>query len=331
MRGLRRRWGINLKQIRYFVKVVEAGNITKAAEQLNVAQTALGLQIRSLENAMKVSLFDRHSRGVEPTEAGKFLFERALVILRMIGDTERDLRNYTGRKTREIRIGVTPSIMHLIGPDLMLVARKEYPELSVQLVEGLSFSLLDSFSHENIDIALAYEAPNNPMLHRQALLREDLLFISSARQGRVKPTVSFETAARSPLTMISNRDSIWGVVHNAASQLNVDVNVQFQVESVDAVRTLARRGIAHSIVPYGVVRDELAAGEIVGQRIVDPAIQRTLYFVRHADKALEEENLVMQLVQRGVSLLLATLGENGHLMPQRPPASLLWDIDLTGR
>ena len=64
---------MNLRQLRYFLSVVEAGNMTRAADQLHVAQTALGMQIKQLEESLGVALLVRHSRGVEPTPAGKLL------------------------------------------------------------------------------------------------------------------------------------------------------------------------------------------------------------------------------------------------------------------
>ena len=70
---------MNLRQLRYFVSVVEAGNMTRAAEQLHVAQTALGMQIRQIEEDLGVALLVRHSRGVEPTKAGSLLHARALL------------------------------------------------------------------------------------------------------------------------------------------------------------------------------------------------------------------------------------------------------------
>jgi LysR family nitrogen assimilation transcriptional regulator len=72
---------MNLRQLKYFLSVVDTGNMTRAAEHLNVAQTALGMQIKQLEESLGVTLLVRHSRGVEPTKAGSLLRERALEIL----------------------------------------------------------------------------------------------------------------------------------------------------------------------------------------------------------------------------------------------------------
>ena len=81
---------MNLRQLKYFVGVVEAGNMTRAAEQLHVAQTALGMQIRQIEEDLGVALLVRHSRGVEPTKAGNLLLSRALEILRLVEETRKE-------------------------------------------------------------------------------------------------------------------------------------------------------------------------------------------------------------------------------------------------
>src|SRR5262249_1965880 len=102
---------INLRQLKYYAKVAEVGNITRAAEQLSVAQPALGLQIRQLEQELGVELLTRHSRGVVPTEAGSLLLERARGILAMVEETKRDVRALGGARSETLTLGLTPSIM----------------------------------------------------------------------------------------------------------------------------------------------------------------------------------------------------------------------------
>ena len=86
---------MNLRQLKYFLSVVDTGNMTRAAEHLNVAQTALGMQIKQLEESLGVTLLVRHSRGVEPTKAGSLLRERALEILKLVEQTRNDVSGGT--------------------------------------------------------------------------------------------------------------------------------------------------------------------------------------------------------------------------------------------
>ena len=82
---------MNLRQLKYFVSVVEAGNMTRAAEQLHVAQTALGMQIRQMEEDLGVALLTRHSRGVEPTKAGTILHARAVAVLKSVEELRKEV------------------------------------------------------------------------------------------------------------------------------------------------------------------------------------------------------------------------------------------------
>src|SRR3954464_7804861 len=105
---------MNLRQLKYFVGVVQAGNINRAADQLHVAQTALGMQIRQLEEDLGVSLLVRHSRGIETTPAGKLLYDRAIQILGLVEDTRRDLAAHDVGSMESVRLGTTPALMAAI-------------------------------------------------------------------------------------------------------------------------------------------------------------------------------------------------------------------------
>src|SRR5512144_3221536 len=99
---------MNLRQLKYFVGVIDAGNMTRAAEQLHVAQTALGMQIRQLEEDLGIALLVRHSRGVEPTKAGKLLYSRALDILKLVEETRDEVSAAERGDSEAIRFGITP-------------------------------------------------------------------------------------------------------------------------------------------------------------------------------------------------------------------------------
>ena len=92
---------MNLRQLKYFVSVVEAGNMTRAAEQLHVAQTALGMQIRQIEEDLGVALLTRHSRGVEPTKAGSILYARALTVLKPVEEPRKEVSAANERKAKQ--------------------------------------------------------------------------------------------------------------------------------------------------------------------------------------------------------------------------------------
>ncbi|HEY8579276.1 MAG TPA: LysR family transcriptional regulator, partial [Beijerinckiaceae bacterium] len=148
---------MNFRQLSYFVKVVEAGNMTAAAQRLGLAQPALGAQIRQLEEELGVPLLLRHSRGVRPTEAGRLLAERARAILDEVEKARRELRALGRQERDHLTLGVTPSIVLTLGSELLTRAREEMPNVSVSLVEERTPVLLDALDRGQIDIAFLYE------------------------------------------------------------------------------------------------------------------------------------------------------------------------------
>ncbi|MFY9697395.1 MAG: LysR substrate-binding domain-containing protein [Rhodoplanes sp.] len=294
--------------MRYFVKVVEVGNMTRAADQLRVAQPALGLQIRQLEDDLGVALLVRHSRGVVPTEAGRLLYDRAVAILAQLAEARGEVAAL-GRGSREtVTLGLSPSLMLLVGSDLMVNARRVIPDVFLSLVEELSFVLVEALERGELDVALAYEVPDRPGLQRVALIEEELVLV--APPGGIMPAdpISLSEALDSDLVMAGERDSIRQLMHAAADAQGIEVRVAYEARSVPAMKNLVRRGVAASIMPYGSAIEELRSGLVVTRRI-DPPIRRTLYLAKPAKRApLRNEAEVDAFLRSTAKRVLEALG-----------------------
>lgn len=247
-----------------------------------MAQPALGLQIRQLEQELGVELLTRHSRGVMPTEAGSLLLERARVILSMVEEAKRDVRALGGARSETLTLGLTPSIMLLLGPDVLISAREEMPNVYLSIVEELSFLLLEAIERGEVQVALAYDVPERPGLERQAVLEEELLLVSKPGSEPVGDTIPLADALKLDLVQAGERDMVRRIIRTAAERLSLPVRVAYEVQSVTAMRAMACRGAAASIMPYGIAVEELKSGRLIGRRIVEPILQRTLYLVRPA-------------------------------------------------
>lgn len=304
---------MKLRQLVYFVKVVEVGNITKAAEQLNLAQTALGIQIRNLEDSLQIQLLDRHSRGVSATPAGMLLYERAIEVLQRIEETKRDLISLGGEKVR-VRLGATPSILKLIGTELLVAAREQLPNISLHIVEELSFVLTDALERGELDYVLAFDIEDNPGLRRIALMEEDLLFVSSPDDRSSGDEISFRQAVSGDLALVSNRDIIWKRVHEVAARLSLDVKITYQVQSMEAIKALILHGVAQSLMPYGIVSEEIKSGELVARRIERPDVKLTLFLAYPAHKGLADEKQFHSFIFRMMDRLAAAIGPYAHLI-----------------
>ncbi|WP_429810494.1 LysR family transcriptional regulator [Ensifer sp. B1-9] len=301
--------------MRYFVKVAEIGNITRASERLNVAQTALGQQIRHLEESLGVRLFVRHSRGISLTEAGELLYRHAKNILGAIEEARREVTALSDSKKEAIRLGITPSIQALIGTKLLKVAAAKLPRVSLGIIEELSFVLIDALLRGEIDLALAYELDRRRDLMVTPLIEEELLFVASSERQARRASITFAEVAATNLALVSERDIIWRRMHEEARRLRITMNVAFEVQSMPAIKALVARGAATTVVPFGLMADEIQQGLVTACPICEPAIKRTLYLTRPLDhKPLINEHSLIVFLDTIVTQLAESMGPHGTLI-----------------
>lgn len=273
---------INLRQLRYFTKVVEARNITRASEQLNVAQPALGLKIRQLEDMFGVPLLHRHSRGVDPTPAGELLYTRAHTIFGMLEQTRADVQKLGQQSLRHLVLGLTPSLVLLVGAEAVIAARKQLDKIALSLREDPSFVLADAVENKEVDVAFVYSVAARPSLQVTPILREELLFVTRPDQAAPAESITLEQALEWPIAHGGKRDAGRCTVAAAASKHGISFDVAYEMQSIAGIREMVLRGIAATILPYGSVARELASGELVGRRISDTALTQTLSIIRRA-------------------------------------------------
>jgi len=303
---------MTLRQLRYFTRIVEAGNITRAAEQLYVAQPALGMQIRQLEESLGVELLERHSRGVSPTRAGQALYERACEILRLVHEAEQQVAAAGRFDSEVVVLGLTNGFASIVGRALIHKARGEAPQLKLEIVEERSSVLVDRLERHELDVALAYEVHERPGLLRVPLVEEDMLFVTAGRGGRgriLRAPVDFADVVRRDLVMPGKRDGVTQQLLATARRLALDANVVLDVSSITTMRNMIAEGDAAAVMPYGNVVDDIRAGRLAGRRIVNPAIARTLYLVQSATRAaLKQEEALLALIAEVTRTFLNELG-----------------------
>jgi len=303
---------MNLRQLRYFVSVIDAGNMTRAAERLHVAQTALGMQIRQLEEGLGMSLLVRHSRGVEPTKSGALLYQRARAILTQVEETRQALAECERVDTETIRLGITPALMLGIGAELALAVREHLPQVFLSMLEAMSHVLVTVLRQGEADFVLCYDVPDLPGIARLALSQDELVLVSTPGVGE-SGTISFVDAIARPLAMPEKGDTVREAVTRVARELGLELSVAYEVRSVSAMKSLVGHGAAASILPLFSVMDEVRNGTLVARPIVRPPVMRTLFLASSSERApFRNQQALTDAIQSAVQGLLDRLGPLGH-------------------
>jgi len=276
---------IKLKQLTYLRKAIEAGNITQAAAELNVAQTALGIQIRNLEEELGVKLLERHSRGVVPTPAGEELARHAREIAGRLEEARQAMRKYRGGDAVRVTLGITPSIVRLVGDDILMDLAATIPNVTLRLVEEFSFVLMRQLERGELTCALTYAPEIGEGLIHRALLEEDLFYLTAPELTPKDSEIAFREVLAADLALTGRQDAVFRIVEGMARRLGVELNVAYEVQSIRAVKNLAAKGVAATIMPYGAAEGELRSGVLKRQLIVAPRVTRVLSFVHTREQA----------------------------------------------
>lgn len=171
---------MNFRRLKYFVKIVDIGSLTQAAEVLHIAQPALSQQVATLEGELNQQLLIRTKRGVTPTDAGKILYTHARAILRQCEQAQLAVHNVGQSLSGQVSIGFAPgTAASSITMPLLQAVRAEFPEVVIYLHENSGAVLNEKLINHQLDMAVIYEHSPVAGVSSQALLKEDLFLVGT--------------------------------------------------------------------------------------------------------------------------------------------------------
>ncbi|WP_024709292.1 LysR family transcriptional regulator [Martelella sp. AD-3] len=255
---------LNLHHLRLFRAVARDGTLTGAARALNLSQSALSSQIRTLEAALGHDLFERRGRGLVLTEAGRIALDHAEAIFRAAEDLTATLRN-TGRARRALRVGALATLSRnfQIGFIEPLIGRSD---VEVVLRSGAQPELLRALEALSIDVVLTNLVPardaSSPYL-AHALAAQTVSVIAppgaSALLGRPLP----EILSSQPLILPTPESALRASFDAMVEQRGIATRIAAEADDMAMIRLLARANAGLAVIPPIVVRDELASGRLI--------------------------------------------------------------------
>ncbi|MBC7496011.1 MAG: LysR family transcriptional regulator [Sphingomonadaceae bacterium] len=269
---------LNFNHLRYFWAVALDGNLTRTAARLNISQSALSTQIRKLEQRLGVDLFERRSKGLHLTEAGRIALDHADAIFAAGRDLLGTLRQ-TGSARHAVRIGALATLSRnfQIGFLQPLLRRTD---VEIVLRSGSAEELLRGLQSVNLDVVLTNQAPDidalTPFIVHSLSSQHVSLVGAPALLGATR-TVA-ELLAIHPIILPTQGGSIRTGFDALADRLGLRPQIAAEVDDIAMMRLLVREGVALAVLPPIAVLDELAAGLLIEADEL-PGIVETFYAV----------------------------------------------------
>jgi LysR family nitrogen assimilation transcriptional regulator len=254
---------MEIRRLRYFVRVAEDGSLTKAAGVLRIAQPALTRQIRLLEEELGVSLFSRSARGMQLTEEGEYLRSSVAGPLRALDLALQNVRTLSPLLEGNFAIGMPSSIGDILARPLVLGMNAEFPNIKLRIMEGITGSLIDWLHRGMLDFALLEEASHDDRLTDRQLCCENLVLVG-APKSKVNPkrSISLDKVIQLPLILPTHHLGIRGVFNDALVKLRATANIKFETDSCKLIKELVATGMGYAPLPLSYFRQEYLAGTL---------------------------------------------------------------------
>ncbi|MGB7195654.1 MAG: LysR substrate-binding domain-containing protein [Collimonas pratensis] len=248
---------MDLRQLRYFVKVVECGNVTHASEALHIAQPAVSQQMRNLERDLGMQLLERSVHGVAPTAAGLTLYRHALELLRQADGTRELLRQDAEFPQGKVSVGMPSSTSRVLAIPLARLVRERFPGIVLELIEAPSADLSGLIGGGRVELAVVADAVATRGVAMQRLISEALHLIAWPDFPLPATPIKLAQLARMPLILPSAPNSIRSRVDWALSEAGLASEVRFEASSTALLfaAVIARLGV--TILPWSAAHVEL--------------------------------------------------------------------------
>ena len=219
---------MHLRHLRYFQAVAEEGSFTRAAARLHMAQPPLSRQIRQFEEELGVQLFERTTRVLRLTDAGRFLLEQSRLLTARLEEVVEGTRRLGQTQRRWFGIGFVPSTLYGFVPELIRQLRGADPRVEVGLAEMTTLPQLEALKAGRIDLGIGRILLDDPAIERRVLMTEPLMAAVPLRHPLAGlPRVSVERLAQEPFVLYPARprpnyaDHVLGLFRAAGYSLQV--------------------------------------------------------------------------------------------------------------
>lgn len=299
---------MELRQLRYFVRVCALGSMGRAAADLGVVTSALSQQISRLEGELATRLLQRSAAGVTPTDAGLAFLRQAQLVLRHADDAVHAAQRQ--RLSGHVSIGLAPTTASVLGLPLMQAMRERYPDVRLHLVESLSGHLAAMLNARQIDLAVLFNADAGRRWSVMPLLHERLFVLAApglpGLPARAR-TLRLAQLAQVPLILPSEPHGLRSTLDAAFAAARVQAQVVAEVDSLGMLMDAVRAGLGATIQP-GAATIRLSGAEVVAIPVADAAARRANLLASLSDDELSPAALAARVVIAGLARTLAGSG-----------------------
>lgn len=267
---------MELRQLRYFVAIVNHGSLSRAARILHIVQPALTQQIQLLEDELGVMLLHRSSQGMQATDAGKVFYEHALAILKQVVDAKSAVNQSADNPSGTVALGIPQSASGALALPLLIAVQEALPNITFQLTEELTGNLNEQLRSGRLNLAILFDDGHLGQFHTCPLVEEEMMYITRAHSQYACKTKSMrlEHILKNPLILPSIEHGVRPHIEQVVREHGRRIDNVIDITSIAILKSAIMADMGATILPVSPFLDEINRGEMHATKIKDAQLFR---------------------------------------------------------
>lgn len=277
----------DFRKLQYFVALFEEGSVSRAAERLNIVQSALSMQLKQLEAELGIRLFDRSAQGVRPAPAARHFYALCLGLLRQYDGVLQEMRDFNQQVAGVVRLGLMPSICR--GPFAPILQRylAAYPEVEVRVFESTSGSLADMLLSDDLDLAICNAPASKSRLVAQPVFSDSVVLVSGLKSGRRSGRPCRLSAIDDlKLVLPSRRNSLRRLLDKHIRTGSIRASRVMEIDGLNATMQFLEHSDWATLLPRIAVMHDAKTGRFAVNPLIQPALTSEIVEVHRPDSPL---------------------------------------------
>jgi DNA-binding transcriptional LysR family regulator len=275
-----------LKQLTSFEAVARLRNFTRAAEELNLSQPAVSMQVKQLENQVQAPLLEQRGRTLKPTDIGLLVLEHARTILDEVDALSATVDSMKGLKTGKLRLSTVTTVTYFM-PTLLRTFCQRHPDVDVIFNVANRHDQLRQIQDNETDIAIMGRPPDDMALASVPFLKNPLVIVAPKGHPLAKQkSIPIERMADEVFLMREEGSGTRGAMERIFKEKNVPITTSMEVSGAEALKQGVQAGLGLALLSRDSVELELKLGRLVELDLKGLPIQRDWYLVHRSKKRL---------------------------------------------
>ena len=269
---------MEMSQLEFFLKVIEEGSFSKAADSVGRTQPAVSIAIRRLEEEVGAPLFDRSQKTPTLTEAGEIIHDYAQRILTLREHARASVSELRTLQRGRVRVGANESTSLYLLPQIILAYRESHPQVKVEIYRQVSERLPREVLERNVDFAVLAFEPVDRDLESFCVLKDELALILNPEHPLARrASLTVEELGSESFLAHNVRTASRNKVIEVFAEHHTPLNITLELATVETIKRFVQLKVGLAFVPRMCVREELERGTLATVPVAGLNYHRSLW------------------------------------------------------